>query len=190
MTLSEKQKYLVSELWILAWNASVQHAGLYNDGVKRDGTDKRIAVFKTALIGFITETLLPHYLEKCTTETQEALREELHYKNIAELIQFAGENDPGILREHGYKYGVAQKLLNLILKYLWCADIISTPPHCPVDRIVIEKTKFRGKLNWTQILEESEYREIIETIKQLAKAQQMSASEWELDCYKRRRLTS
>ncbi len=58
---------------------------------------------------------LPHYLEKYTTKTPAALREELHYKNIAALIQFACENEPGILRERGYKYGVTQTLLNLIL---------------------------------------------------------------------------
>jgi hypothetical protein len=73
-----------------------------------------------------------------------------------------------------------------MLKYLWCADIISTPPHCPVDRIVINKTKYRGKVNWTQILEEAEYRKVIQAIMELSKAKQMSAPEWELDFYNRR----
>jgi hypothetical protein len=50
MRLSNRQKYLVDELWILAWNASVQRAGVYNDSVKRDGTDRRIAAFKETMI--------------------------------------------------------------------------------------------------------------------------------------------
>jgi hypothetical protein len=143
--LPKKRKYIVSELWILAWNASVQRANLYNASVKRTGApDKRIAGFKTAVIGFIEDKLQPQYLEKCT--------EEQHYKNIAALIKFANQKDPGILGKDGYKYGVAQKLLNLVLKYLSCLDIItSTPPHCPVDRIVIDKTKYRGMKNWTEI---------------------------------------
>jgi hypothetical protein len=181
--LSKKKKYIVSELWILAWNASVQHVRprLYNDTVKHGGApDKRIADFKTAIIGFVTDKLLPHYLD-----LEKPCREEQHYKNIARLIQFANQKDPGVLGEDGYRYGVAQKLLNLMLKYLWCADLISVPPHCPVDRIVIDKTQYSGKA-WTKIREESEYREIIEAIKDLSKAKQMSTSEWELNFYNRR----
>jgi len=178
--LSKKQEYLVRELWILAWNASVQRAGLYNASVKHGGApDKRIDDFKRVIIGFVTDELVPHYLEKCP--------EEHHYKNIAELIQFANRKDPGLLGAAGYKYGVAQKLLNLMLKYLWCANIISTPPpHCPVDRIVIDKTKYRGKVNWTEMLEEPQYRKVIEAIKALSEAKQMSVPEWELNFFKRR----
>jgi hypothetical protein len=67
--LSKKQEYLVSELWILAWNAPVQRAGLYNASVTHNGTpDKRIDDFKRAIIDFVTAKLLPHYLEECTEE--------------------------------------------------------------------------------------------------------------------------
>jgi hypothetical protein len=100
------------------------------------------------------------------------------------LIEFANQkNLGGVLGEDGYRYGGAQKLLNLMLKYLWCTDLIWRPPHCPVDRIVIDRTKYRGKVNWTQIREESEYRKVIEAIKELANAEGLSASEWELNYY-------
>jgi hypothetical protein len=59
------------------------------------------------------------------------------------------------LGELGYKYGVAQKLLNLFLKYLWCLGTIAEPPHCPVDRIIIGKTCYKDK-NWTEIVQRSE----------------------------------
>jgi hypothetical protein len=75
-----------------------------------------------------------------------------------------------------------------MLKYLWCADIIPEPPHCPVDRIVIDRTNHGGKVNWTRINSESKYREIIEAIKELSQAKNMSPSEWELTNYIRRGL--
>jgi len=68
----------------------------------------------------------------------------------------------GILRDGNYRYGVAEKLLNLALKYYWCLGHIPTPPHCPVDRIVIEKTHLRGRVNWTEIKDEPQYRGVIE----------------------------
>lgn len=174
-----KREFLVSELWILAWNASVQRAGIYNAGIKHGGApDKRVDRFRRKVIDFVTDELLPHCRKKCNDEQ--------HFKNIAELVQFANQIGNGVLGEAGYKYGVAQKLLNLMLKYLWCADMVSMPPHCPVDRIVIDKTKYRGKVNWTEILEESKYREIIEAIEALAKVERMSVPEWELNFFKRR----
>lgn len=179
MKLSKKREYLVSELWILAWNASVQRASLYKASVKHAGTpDRRIDDFRRAIIDFVTTKLVPRYLEECT--------EEQHFKNIAELVQFANRIGGEVLGEAGYKYGVAQKLLNLMLKYLWCAGLVSTPPHCPVDRIVINKTKYRGKVKWTEILEESKYREVIEAVKRLSQDKGMSVPEWELNFYNRR----
>jgi hypothetical protein len=183
MTLSNRQRYLVRELWILAWNASVQRSHIYNDSVKHGRRDPRIGAFKAAVVDFITDRLLPRYLEECNSEEHE----KQHYDNIAELITFANQNDlSSILGKSGYRYGIAQKLLTLILKYLWCAGIIAEPPHCPVDRIIIGQTKYRGKVNWTQISKESQYRDTIEAIKELSQAKNMSLSEWELNNYTRR----
>ena len=90
-----------------------------------------------------------------------------------------------------YRYGIAQKLLNLYLKYLWCIKLIHTPPHCPIDRIIINKLKL--KCNWTQINDEKYYRRIIEKIKKTIKLDEVhspneSIAEWELKVYSRRNL--
>ena len=74
-----------------------------------------------------------------------------HCENIENLITYANSADTDVLGENRYKYGVAQKLLNLALKYYWCLGEIKEPPHCPVDKIVIDQTVFRGRVNWTQI---------------------------------------
>ncbi|HTY51495.1 MAG TPA: hypothetical protein VMB48_17550 [Steroidobacteraceae bacterium] len=60
------------------------------------------------------------------------------------------------------------------------------PPHCPVDRIVIEKTSFRGRLNWTDIRSRERYAAVIDEIASLAKAEDVSIAEWELRRYRRR----
>jgi hypothetical protein len=50
---------------------------------------------------------------------------------------------------------------NLFLKYLWCLEVIKTlPPHCPVDRIVIAKTRLREKPNWTDITARAKYEKL------------------------------
>jgi hypothetical protein len=99
---------------------------------------------------------------------------------------YAKEVDTGVLGKDGYKYGVAQKLLNLALKYYWCLGLIKEPPHCPVDKIVIDMTVFRGKVNWTQILTEREYLDIISAIMALAEKENCSIAQWELNNYERR----
>ena len=102
------------------------------------------------------------------------------------MIDFANKIDSGLLGEHGYKFGVAQKVLNLALKYYWCLGHIIEPPHCPVDRIIIDKTIYRGKINWTQILTEEEYLKVISAIKSLAEQQKFTIAQWELYNYVRR----
>ena len=172
--MNEKQKFIISELWILAWAASVQRAKLYQEGV--DSLSKEAIKFREDIMEFAEKNLISQYADGCT--------EEQHYENIEKLIAFATKTNPGILGKDGYKYGVAQKLLNLALKYHWCLDLIKDPPHCPVDRIVINKTKFKNKINWTQITQRQQYQQVIEAIKVAAKTD--SIAKWELESYRRR----
>jgi len=175
--MDNKTKYLVRELWILAWNASVQHAAIYKPGAWKNQRDQ-IDNFKHKIIINIKERIIPRY--------KETVEEIDHCENIRELIDFANEVDTGVLGKEGYKYGVAQKVLNLALKYYWCLGQIKEPPHCPVDRIVIDKTSFRGRMNWTQILEERDYLKIVSAIRVLAEKENSSIAQWELNNYERR----
>jgi len=175
--MDKKTKYLVRELWILAWNASVQHAAIYKPGAWKNQRDQ-IDTFKNKVIDYIRERIIPQYKETV---------EELHHcENISGLIDYANEVDTGVLGKDGYKYGVAQKVLNLALKYYWCLGQIKEPPHCPVDKIVIDKTVYRGRVNWTQILKEKEYLGIISAIRALARKEDCSIAQWELNNYERR----
>jgi hypothetical protein len=174
--MDDKLQFVTSELWILAWGASVQRAKLYKDGVNSNSNE--VSAFRESVIRFIIENILPQYIDGST--------EEQHYKNIDDLIVHANEVDPGILNQSGYKYGVAQKLLNLALKYYWCLGLVKEPPHCPVDRIVISKTRYRGQINWTQITERPQYQKVIEAIKIIANKNRLSIPMWELTFFRRR----
>lgn len=172
----KKTKYLVRELWILAWNASVQHASLYRRGVWQSQRDQ-IDIFKNKVINHIKNQIISQY-----KKTVEEFR---HVENIEGLIRYANESDTGILGANGYKFGVAQKVLNLALKYYWCLGQIKEPPHCPVDKIVIDKTVFKGRVNWTQILTKEPYLDIISAITKLAQNENCSIAQWELNNYER-----
>ena len=91
--------------------------------------------FRASVITYIEEDIFKSYKNGCS--------EEQHYKNIESLIAKANVLGSVLLGPDGYKYGVAQKLLNLAVKYMWCLEHINEPPHCPIDRIIINKTKFK-----------------------------------------------
>ena len=170
--MSARKDYLLKELWGLAWNGSVQRANLYKEVGKTDAEDTRL--FRERLVNHLSFKVIPRY-------GQGGVEEELHYKHIEELADFANSVGHPILGQSGYKYGVAQKLLNLALKYYWCLGEIAEPPHCPVDRIVIDQTKYKGKINWTEMKRRSEYQGIIEDIRRQAGSQ--SIAMWELSMW-------
>lgn len=177
--MKEKIDFITKELWILAWGASVQRANLYGEKTATDSSSTTTQTkFREDVVKFLTDKIMPQYVEGCT--------EEQHYANIDALINYANSVNPGILGKAGYKYGVAQKLLNLAIKYYWCLGLISEPPHCPIDRIIISKTRHNGKINWTQITKRTQYEEVIEEVKGLAKAKGLSIPQWELKYYSRR----
>jgi hypothetical protein len=171
-----KNEFIAGELWTMAWAASVQRAKVYKPGIKPDSEE--VKAFRRDVATYVATALLPMYKTRCA--------EERHYGNIDALIAHASKVGAAVLPPHAYKFGVAQKLLNLCLKYHWCLGWIEMPPHCPVDRIVIEKTSFRGKLNWTDIRAREKYAAVIDEIAKLARAEGVSIAEWELRHYRRR----
>ena len=42
-------------------------------------------------------------------------------------------------------FGIAQKALNLFLKYLWCLNISKHPLHCPIDSQILAKINWKKK---------------------------------------------
>ena len=170
----KRKKFLLSEFWILSWGASVQRARLYKSG--SDPTER--AKFRTDVIKYVRDLLIPLYKKRCVTERE-------HLQNIEELSGHGSRLGRSILGKDGYRIGVAQKLLNLQLKYLWCADLVAEPPHCPVDRVIINKTKLRNQVSWTQMTSIDEYSEVISAIREESDASGCSLAQWELKVFAR-----
>ena len=174
--LTLQQRFLFDETAILAWAASVQRAKLYDSKIKPE--DRNSVVFRAAVLQYIEKILIPKYKSACT--------EADHIANIESLVHYATVAGKEILGDSGYKFGVAQKLLNLLLKYLWCLGHIAEPPHCPIDRIILNKTALKDRLNWTQIVTAKQYGSAIAAIQTVASKQGLTLAQWELKFYARR----
>jgi len=104
-----------------------------------------------------------------------------HERHIVELAQRISQRCAGAIANRRLRLGIAQKALNLYLKYLWCLGRIPTPPHCPFDRRVIVHAAPSTQVSWTQIDDLSAYRAIVKSA--VASAGGQSLAEWELRVY-------
>lgn len=72
------------------------------------------------------------------TRGETSLRGDIaHIGRIGELQNAASAECGYYIKGGKLLFGRAQKMLNMYLKYLWCAGMIDTPPHCPFDDRVI-----------------------------------------------------
>ncbi len=166
MNASSRRSFLLNEIQTLAWNGSVQRANLYRKGTQ----ETKRGAFRAELLAFVLRELIPKYENSCSAED--------HLKNLAMLMTEGTKLGKDLLTGDDYKSGVAQKLLNLLLKYLWCLGEIPEPPHCPIDRFVLEEVKYKGDKRWTLMVEIEEYEDAMAAIK--AAAGDKSIAEWEL----------
>ena len=98
--------------------------------------------------------------------------------NISRIEKFIKETADPILQNEKLAFGVAQKILNLFLKYCWSLDWISQePPDCPVDSRILGKIKWQG-ICWSQ-LDRDDYENVIKMID--GRRGVKSRSHWELD---------
>ena len=147
-----------------------------NTSLTKKEYDEKRKEFRNSVIDWITEELLKQYSSEIDSGK--------HEENLEKLMQKGSEFGKDILKNGKYPLGVAQKLLNLQLKYLWCCNITAKPPHCPVDRIIMEKLCPKDRRPWTKIEELSAYKNIISKLKEIADDQ--SLADWELTEFHRR----
>lgn len=98
-----------------------------------------------------------------------------HFADIHEISDSLSARFGPILKDGRFRYGTAQKALNLYLKFLWRLGEIMPPPHCPVDGIVLSSAGIEG--SWTHSDSEAEYASWIKILRQ--KARPLSLAEWE-----------
>ncbi len=164
-----RDKFMLEQVWMMCWNASVQRGNLYRNNC--DEREKK--KFRKELIQFITINIIPAY-EKAL------VNEERHYSHLERIIDRANQLGHTVLKSPGYKAGVAQKLLNLALKYYWCLGKITQPPHCPIDSIILHEAGIND-VSWINIFSINEYKKVIERVK--IEIGDNDLSPWELENY-------
>lgn len=173
MNDNTKQTFINYEIWILTFGGAFQRAGVYLPTV-----DEKVRSDFRKHLKIEVETLLSQYLA--------SVSDEQHIKNIKLLSnKTATSKYTSYLTNGTLNFGVSQKLLNLYLKYQWCLGNIVEPPHFPVDRII--QGTLGGKLvNWTSMIDEKDYLEIIKRARTIAEEQELSLAAWELKSFERR----
>jgi|SRR3989344_3181951 len=162
-----QKEFLHREFFAMAWSAASQHNKIYRK-------DKKVSENKkTEFHKFMREIL-----NSISEGYKKEIDEKQHVGNINGLKDKIEKNYDNLLKNSKITFGTCQKVLNVYLKYLWSLKEIATPPHCPIDSFVIKELRKKfSKISWTKI-EERDYWDIIETIKEIAKGQ--SIAEWEL----------
>jgi len=167
--------FLKDEFMVLAIGAAFQRANVY--GAEAGNDDRR--KFREDLCESISTLVEQQYKIKRVSEDD-------HFKNIQELCNNISSLHGTILNDGRFRVGNCQKLLNLYLKYLWCAGLVDEPPHCPVDRIIIGKYEKNTGINWTEMADIEEYKAIIRKLNSKAKESNMTLARWDLETYGRR----
>ncbi|WP_445178075.1 hypothetical protein [Pseudomonas sp. McL0111] len=171
---NNKKRFLRYELGLLSLNAALStrngEAPVYAKGVGFHQRTKEKKVFR----GFL-EKLEHIYAKGNVTEKQHI---EFIQKTADDISEVLGNK----LHNGRFRIGVAQKLINLHLKYLWATGHIGEPPHCPIDGIVRDKAKI--SYDWTTSDSIKAYAQAVQDLKKVASTRTLSV--WELEEFRRR----
>ncbi|MEE1916511.1 hypothetical protein V0R52_08910 [Pseudomonas asiatica] len=175
MVLSiNKKRFLSYELGLLSLKAALStrnsEAPVYARGTKTHQREEEKKILRAILDklehmyldGNITEEQHVEFIERTAIDVSKALGNRLHNGR--------------------FRIGVAQKLINLHLKYLWATGHIQEPPHCPIDGIIRDKAKI--SYDWTTNDSIEAYKQAIDDLKAVAKTRTLAV--WELEEFRRR----
>ncbi|MFH1079442.1 MAG: hypothetical protein V1766_04130 [Pseudomonadota bacterium] len=162
---TEKDTFLRNEFLTMSIFAALGRSNTYS----KSASETSKSLFRNALREKLCEIAWRY---------NSPITEEWHLSNIAELSDNLTSKFSDCLRNGRFRIGIAQKALNLYLKYLWCAGLIPLPPHCPFDSIVIGHLSGCGDLNWTSIDSNEDYLRLVRAAENIA--QSKTLSEWEL----------
>jgi hypothetical protein len=167
---NEKWQFLEGEFLTNAIDGALQHAGIYSAAA----SDKRRNALREHLRDSLRRIALEYHKPARVSERD-------HYRNIQSLADELSSNFNDIMKDR-FRIGVAQKALNLYLKYLWCLDRIPVPPHCPFDSTVLRELELES--SWTRSSGIEDYKNWVERAK--AAAGTKTLAEWELQLWNRK----
>lgn len=168
----EQRRFLRGEILTLTIGGAFQRATVYRNR-EDDAGHKGL---REALRNKLVE--LGHGYERSVPEEQ-------HIDNICKLADELTKDHSADLDNARFRIGIAQKALNLYLKYLWCLGWAHEPPHCPFDAIIIDKFQAQPtQQNWTEMDNVDDYKQWVSLARQVA--QSKSLAEWELTVFNQR----
>ncbi len=167
-----KITFLESQFWILTIGAAFQHTGIYKKELENNyAASKQKIIFR--------QQLQTEVIALAKKYQQETISEVQHIENIESITKI----ESNLLALDHLPFGIAQKIVNLYLKYLWCAGLIQEPPHCPIDRVIQQHFKL-PIVNWTAIeFTKEKYKSIIKVLQ--AKNISTSLAQFELIEYQK-----
>jgi len=161
----QKERFLRNEFLTMSVLGALGRSRTYSESASEEAKNR----FRDAL---------REKLDGIANEYRSPVKEEEHLSNIAKLADDLTSRFSNCLRDGRFRIGIAQKALNLYLKYLWCVDLIPLPPHCPLDSIVIGHIPECSELNWTSIDSIADYQRLVTATRKIAKGKALP--EWEL----------
>jgi hypothetical protein len=177
MTMTNnKRRFLSYELGLLTLKAALS---------TRDGEypiyDKGSKTYQRSNAKRVIRDLLA---EIETKYSQNNISEIEHVDFIAEVAANLSNKLTRYLHNGKFRVGVAQKLVNVHLKYLWTAGFCPEPLHCPIDGIIRDIAGIG--YTWTQSDSIEEYKAAIADLKAIAGTKGQTLAQWELDTFRRR----
>jgi len=166
----DQQAYLDDQIFSLTLMGTVQRAKIYREGSSESDREKFRRTLRAEL-----EILARKY--------RDGVSDEVHLANIQYLADTLTAQHHKAMNGARFRIGAAQKALNLYLKYLWCLGRIPTPPHCPIDSVILAQIPGCENRRWTRLDSIAEYAATIRQAKAVARS--MSLAEWELRLWNR-----
>ncbi len=165
---SMKERFLKNEFLTMAVFGALGRSKTYSASAGEEAKNR----FRNAL---------REKLDELSVLYKSAVTEEDHLSNIETLSNDLTSRFHHCLRNGRFRIGIAQKALNLYLKYLWCVDLISEPPHCPFDSIVICNLRDSADLKWTSIDTIEDYMMLVRSARKISKEKSLPV--WELEIW-------
>jgi hypothetical protein len=165
-----EDEVIKGSLWQVTVYAAFQRAKVYSSNA--EVSDKK-GVKQT----------LEQEINKRLPKYTNPVSEKSHIANIAAIAKAIDKKWSASLDQGSIPIGVVQKAFNLYLKLMWCMKEIHEPPHCPLDKIIIDRLPYKHRKSWTKIRDIETYKILVVHLKK--KTGGKSLAVWELETYEK-----
>jgi|GEM_PF-2154906 len=166
-----KKEFMENVFFANAWRDTSQHVKIFlnDDEIFKNDFRKYLKIETYKIVKQYQD-------EQVSFENHTAIIEKF-YKKVNGNNLFKGKIE--------FSFGRAQKLINVLLKYYWCADMLNNhqPAHMPLDRIILQALGIKNTF-WTK-MDADKYKECINIARSIADEEKISLSEWELRAYEK-----